>query len=802
MSSFRGYKRSIKLGFDYDEVKSGVQDASKQMSILNSAFRKSSAEAQASGKEIDKLGIRYDYLSNKIRIHAQDVEDYRKKLENATNAKGNSAKAIQNHTASLQIANDKLAQTKAELDIVTQAMAYQQGIIDKNSEEWKDLEYQLELTSAEYSKSSAEAKISGRIVNELSVEHKSLTDALRTQEKQVLAIKEKLQEATTAENKNEEAIKYNRLELAKAEGQLAQTRLEINKVSKELGYQQSIVDKNSDEWKGLEYQLELISAEYAKASVEAKNSGKILNELSAEHKSLSDTIKIQEKQVEMFKEKLKEATTAENKNEEAIKENRLELVKAEGQLAQTRAELNKVTQELDKQKLTLGKTSEEWKDLSEKTTEIGKSMTMKLTVPILGAAAASFKLGADLEDTMGKAEVAFKQNTREVEEWSKSAYKNFGLAGVTALSMATDFAAGFNQLGLTLDKSKDYSMKLTSLVTDMSAFYNTSVEETQNALTAILSGQTEPLKKFQIFMTQANLSEYARQKGIRKTIQEMTEAEKVQLRYNYVLEKTSQAHGQYQREQGSATTELIKFKEGLKEMATSFSEQVLPMFMPFLEFTNSLIEKFSNLSEGTKRLIVTVGGIVAAAGPVIWVLSKVFGSIIDISNGIGKIPKVINGVSKAGSAISNMLSATGSWGFKEWAIAIAGVVSLLITLFALLDSMFNEGRGIDRMVGKITNAFKDMGGAISNTTTRGNTIARRYVDGSHRTGLDYVPYDGYIAELHRGEKVVPADQNKGGNGETFIQNIYVKMDEVDEVYKLVEIAKSFKQTKRAGVVSG
>lgn len=31
------------------------------------------------------------------------------------------------------------------------------------------------------------------------------------------------------------------------------------------------------------------------------------------------------------------------------------------------------------------------------------------------------------------------------------------------------------------------------------------------------------------------------------------------------------------------------------------------------------------------------------------------------------------------------------------------------------------------------------------------------VDGSHKTGLDYVPYDDYIAVLHKGEMVLPAD---------------------------------------------
>lgn len=34
------------------------------------------------------------------------------------------------------------------------------------------------------------------------------------------------------------------------------------------------------------------------------------------------------------------------------------------------------------------------------------------------------------------------------------------------------------------------------------------------------------------------------------------------------------------------------------------------------------------------------------------------------------------------------------------------------------------------------------------------------IDGSHKAGLDYVPFDGYIAELHKGERVVPANENR------------------------------------------
>ena len=50
------------------------------------------------------------------------------------------------------------------------------------------------------------------------------------------------------------------------------------------------------------------------------------------------------------------------------------------------------------------------------------------------------------------------------------------------------------------------------------------------------------------------------------------------------------------------------------------------------------------------------------------------------------------------------------------------------------------------------------------------------VDGSHAGGLDYVPFDGYVAELHKGEQVLTAeearDYKRGGRVVSVVQNIY------------------------------
>lgn len=56
------------------------------------------------------------------------------------------------------------------------------------------------------------------------------------------------------------------------------------------------------------------------------------------------------------------------------------------------------------------------------------------------------------------------------------------------------------------------------------------------------------------------------------------------------------------------------------------------------------------------------------------------------------------------------------------------------------------------------------------------------VDGSHATGLNYVPFDGYVAELHRGEMVVPASEaaslRSGAAGGAVTQNNVININGV------------------------
>lgn len=79
---------------------------------------------------------------------------------------------------------------------------------------------------------------------------------------------------------------------------------------------------------------------------------------------------------------------------------------------------------------------------------------------------------------------------------------------------------------------------------------------------------------------------------------------------------------------------------------------------------------------------------------------------------------------------------------------------------------------------------------------------KKKIDGSHRTGADYIPYDGYIAELHKGEMVLTAAQAREYKNQTTQQqqsapaaNITVN-NYSPKALNEAESARLFRQTQR------
>ncbi len=108
-----------------------------------------------------------------------------------------------------------------------------------------------------------------------------------------------------------------------------------------------------------------------------------------------------------------------------------------------------------------------------------------------------------------------------------------------------------NSMGISSETAKKMSINMSSLAADMASFYNTYYESMQSALEGIYTGNTRALRQYGIVVSEATLEQYRLEQGISKSYSAMSEAEKIQLRYNYVLKATANAQGDFARTSGS-----------------------------------------------------------------------------------------------------------------------------------------------------------------------------------------------------------------------------------------------------------
>ena len=279
----------------------------------------------------------------------------------------------------------------------------------------------------------------------------------------------------------------------------------------------------------------------------------------------------------------------------------------------------------------LNAASTKLKSFGNKAKDIGKSLSMSLTLPIGLVGGAAIKLASDFEESMNKVDVAFGQSSESVKDFAKTTLEQFGIAEGSALEMTSLFGDMATGMGIAQNDAANLSTSMVGLAGDLASFKNMNIEEVTTALSGVFTGETESLKRLGIVMTEVNLKQFAMEQGIKKNIKEMTQAEKVALRFQYILSVTGNAQGDFARTSGGAANQTRIFQESLKQLGQRFGNEILPLFTDVVKFLNKVIGAFMDLDSDTKKIIITAGLLAAAIPPLIagfGQLSIVIGAVI------------------------------------------------------------------------------------------------------------------------------------------------------------------------------
>ena len=226
------------------------------------------------------------------------------------------------------------------------------------------------------------------------------------------------------------------------------------------------------------------------------------------------------------------------------------------------------------------------------------------TIGIAGAAAAigtfagqSLKAASALEEVEAKAKVVFGSSFPEIERFATDTADALNLSERAAYEATSTFGQMFKAAGFEGSDLAKQSAAAAALAADLESFNNFAPGEGMQKLMSGLSGEAEPLRVAGVFLSDAKIKAQAYEDGIAKVGAELTEGEKIQARWNFILGETVDAQGDAARTAGSYANTQRDLAENVEELQVAFGRRLTPAvgdatgaLADFIEMANGAVD--------------------------------------------------------------------------------------------------------------------------------------------------------------------------------------------------------------------
>lgn len=259
----------------------------------------------------------------------------------------------------------------------------------------------------------------------------------------------------------------------------------------------------------------------------------------------------------------------------------------------------------------------------------------------VGKLGSAVDLASQLTEVQNVVDTTFGNMTSKVDEFTKTSIQDFGMSELTVKQISSRFQALGTAVGITsqqvangtavankalmsqnntlyktTDSMADMSLNLTKLAADMASFYDVDQADVAKSLQSIFTGTIAPLRRYGLDLTQATLSEWAMKNGLDANIKSMTQAEKVLLRYNYVMANTQAAQQDFSRTANTWANSVRVLKQEFQAWGSIIGSVIINALKPFVQALNKVMLK-----------VISFTRTVADA------LGAIFGWTIEISGG-------------------------------------------------------------------------------------------------------------------------------------------------------------------------
>jgi hypothetical protein len=289
-------------------------------------------------------------------------------------------------------------------------------------------------------------------------------------------------------------------------------------------------------------------------------------------------------------------------------------------------------------------------------------------IPALGGIGAAFAVKSmvqkanEANKVLGRLKLAFGENADGVAKWAE----DIGEATARCEVDIQKMAAG---LGITLtpmlegnkEAAAAMSKQMTELALDLGTLGKGSPEDALQALQAGLLGATRPMRRFGILMDDAAIEEWSKSKGMKANLKGMTQQQKMQLKMNYLLDKTSFAQGRAKKSAKGYDGQMRSLENAFEDASIKIGKQLIPAIL---------------------ALVPAIKSVINVVGPWINIAAKLIGKLAELTKVIVKfvdsLPKEAKILLAAAAVLvfrRNILklfnTPMGKWALLLTALAIA-----------------------------------------------------------------------------------------------------------------------------------
>lgn len=273
---------------------------------------------------------------------------------------------------------------------------------------------------------------------------------------------------------------------------------------------------------------------------------------------------------------------------------------------------------------------------------IGPALVAGAGVAISGFVKGAVKEASTLQESLNAVNVTFGASAEGIKRLGEEAAASLGVSNAQFNAAAVGFASFAKTVAGPGGDVTGTIDDLTTRAADFASVMNLEVSDALAKFRAGLSGEAEPLKQFGVNVSEANVKAFAMANGIGEIGRELTETEKIQARYGFIMQETTLMAGDFANTADGWANSMRILKSTSADAQAEIGNVLLPVLQTLVPAIMPIIRQaMPVLLDMFKALTPTIEAVVANIGPLFDAFTPLFDAFNLIIGAGGEIIKAI-----------------------------------------------------------------------------------------------------------------------------------------------------------------